>query len=63
MQRLECVELLLFVLLPKISVPDIKNLGLTVQLQLLDWCSNQLQFLGSIEFSDKYTWDCRVPNL
>ena len=25
MQRLECVELLLFVLLPKMSVPDIKN--------------------------------------
>ena len=28
MQSLECVELLLFVLLPKMSVPDIKNLGL-----------------------------------
>ena len=27
MQSLECVELLLFVLLPKMSVPDIKNLG------------------------------------
>ena len=27
MQSLECVELLLFGLLPKISVPDIKNLG------------------------------------
>ena len=28
MQSLECVELLLFVLLPKMSVPNIKNLGL-----------------------------------
>ena len=28
MQSLECVELLLFVLLPKMSVPDIKYLGL-----------------------------------
>ena len=28
MQSVECVELLLFVLLPKMSVPDIKNLGL-----------------------------------
>ena len=28
MQSLECVELLLFVLLPKMSVPDITNLGL-----------------------------------
>ena len=28
MQSLECVELLLFVLLPKMSVPDIKNRGL-----------------------------------
>ena len=28
MQSLECVELLLYVLLPKMSVPDIKNLGL-----------------------------------
>ena len=28
MQSLECVELPLFVLLPKMSVPDIKNLGL-----------------------------------
>ena len=28
MQSLECIELLLFVLLPKMSVPDIKNLGL-----------------------------------
>ena len=27
MQSLECVELLLFVLLPKMSVPNIKNLG------------------------------------
>ena len=27
MQSLECVELFLFVLLPKMSVPDIKNLG------------------------------------
>ena len=30
MQSLECVELLLFVLLPKMSVPDIKNLGLAL---------------------------------
>ena len=30
MQSLECVELLLFVLLPKMSVPDIKNRGLDV---------------------------------
>ena len=28
MQSLESVELLLFVLLPKMSVPNIKNLGL-----------------------------------
>ena len=30
MQSLECVELFLFVLWPKMSVPDIKNLGLYV---------------------------------
>ena len=30
MQSLECVELLLFVLLPKMSVPDIKNLRLCI---------------------------------
>ena len=34
MQSFECVELLLFVLLPKMSVPDIKNLGLHVYLTL-----------------------------
>ena len=28
MQSLKCVELFLFVLWPKMSVPDIKNLGL-----------------------------------
>ena len=30
MQSLECVELFLFVLYPKMSVPDIKNLGLAL---------------------------------
>ena len=34
MPSLECVELLLFVLLPKMSVPDIKNLGLGLHSQL-----------------------------
>ena len=32
MQSLECVELLLFVLLPKMSVPDIKNMGLPLEM-------------------------------
>ena len=32
MQSLKCVELFLFVLWPKMSVPDIKNLGLVLEL-------------------------------
>ena len=45
MQSLECVELFLFVLLPKMSVPDIKNLGLCVvqgtssDATALGWCT------------------------
>ena len=39
MQSLECVELLLFVLLPKMSVPDIKNLVLTLVIRLRTPCT------------------------
>ena len=34
MRSLECVELLLFVLLPKMSVPDIKNRGLHISIDI-----------------------------
>ena len=46
MQSLECVELLLFVLLPKMSVPDIKNnLGLWIKLNNLNFNNPKSQLL------------------
>ena len=45
MQILECVELLLFVLLPKMGVPDIKNLGLATRKIKLKYYSYFLKFL------------------
>ena len=41
MQSLECVELLLFVLLPKMSVPDIKNRGLLLLIISLSYLDSK----------------------